>query len=109
MIMIGKRVARRRASTLVELLIGGALLVGLIGILVSALVLSRRGEKRAERQACLEAAVLAQELVESDLRRLVVKPGAEPIHVDASGRAIGLWAFAHGRAGAGSMPALPVT
>jgi len=67
--------------------------------------LTRRGERVSERDACLSAALTAQERIESDLRQLLIEPGAEPVAVAAAGDGLAFWIFDAAHAGAVDFPA----
>jgi hypothetical protein len=84
----------RRGMTLAEAVIAFGIAVLIAGIVSAALTLSRRGERVAERDAALEALVLAQEQLSADLRCLAVAPGASPLGFDAEARAAGFWTWA---------------
>lgn len=83
----------RRAITVAELTVAMGIAILITGVLVAALLLSRRGEKTAERDAALEALVLAQERLASDLRCLAVEPGAAALGLDAGAKALGIWTW----------------
>lgn len=80
---------RRDGVTIVEVAVGAALFVAVLGLIWGLPLLGRRAEKAGERDAALEASLLAQERVETDLVRVVAGSSGHPaIELGPDGRSM---------------------
>jgi type II secretory pathway pseudopilin PulG len=60
----------RHAFTIIEVCVAAAVFSAVLGLLWSLTLLGRRGERAGDRDAAIEALLLAQERIESDLARI---------------------------------------
>lgn len=69
--------SRRNAFTLLEACVAAAVFAGVLGLVWSLTLLGRRGDRASDRDAGVEAMLLAQERLEADLA-LLASTGTRP-------------------------------
>lgn len=104
----GSAQLRCRGIAVAEMLIGAGICVVILGLLVAFMLMGRRGERVAERDAALESALVAQERLTGDLRRLVIEPGAGALGEAPDGTGVGFWSFEAGSASGTDLTVRPI-
>lgn len=99
----------RRGTSVAEALIAGFVAILILGALIVATYGAQRGEVAQDHDARFASELLVQELLESDLRRLLVEPGTVPVRVAEDGSELSFWVYEPGRGSKTALFARPVT